>query len=225
MAGTGWGSADLLASFNAMAGRPSSGDTMTDAQKYTRLSQAQDFVYSMVMTTDPKVLYSAPTAMTTADGGYTFTFGTDGNGYALFPLGDAQIYTTLSGVPGYPLRPGLDYLDEGTQIRMPNNVPYQGTLYWRGVAAPAPITALVDPSLQPPQARGLIVVEAVRRYAQEEARNPALYQMMEAQWAEQWPTWITTMRKHFRGAVRLGPLTGAGYGALGSSYGPLGWGW
>lgn len=223
MAGTGYQSADLLSLFKTWGGV--NGTTPTDASIYTRLSQAQDYVYGQIAATDPKVLYGAPTAMTTADGGLTFTFGTDGDGYALFPLGDAQIYTTLNAVASYPLRPGLDYLDEGTSIRMPNAVPYTGTLYWRGITAPAAITASVQPSLYPAQARILIVVEAVRRYAMEEARNPNLMQVMDSRWNDQWPMWITAMRKHFRGAMRLPPLTTAGYGTLGMGAGPLGWGW
>lgn len=223
MASTGYENTDLLAAFNAWAGRQVSGDSMTDAEKYTLLSQAQDEVYSYVMATDPKVMYGAPTAMTTADGGLTFTFGTDGDGAALFPLGDAQIYTTLSAVPNYPLRPGVDYLDEGTKVRMPNAVPYTGTLYWRGVTAPAAITASVQPSLVPYQARILITIAAVRRYAQNVARAPALEEQMEIRWAQQWPTWITAMRKHFRGARTLGPLAGYGTNAMGVGYGGLGW--
>lgn len=223
MAGTGYQSTDLLSDFQTWAGV--SGSNPTSATIYARLSHAQQYVYGMVYATDPRVLYGAPTAMTTADGGLTYTFGTDGQGYDLFPMGDAQIYTSLNAIPSYPWRPGIDYLDEGTKIRMPNGVPYTGTLYWRGVTAPAAISAATQPSLNPAQARILITIEAVRRYAQEEARNPALFQMMENRWNDQWPLWITAMRKHFRGAQRLGPLAGAGYGALGAGYGAGGLGY
>ncbi len=93
-------------------------------------------VYRPSDATDPlatgnKVVSALP-AHFTADGGYTFTFGTDGNGYALFPLGKANIYPSLNAVPNYPWVPGVDYLDEGTQIRMPNNIAYSGTCTGRG---------------------------------------------------------------------------------------------
>lgn len=211
MAGTGWDSSDLLTRFNAYAGRPSS-DSITDAQKYQRLADGQNAVLVELMGVSPKVLYGAPTAMTSADGGYTWTFGTDGNGYALFPLGNAQIYPNLNAVPDYPWVPGRDYLDEGTRIRMPNNVAWSGTLYWRGVTPPQAIDATVQPVLQPPPSRILIVIKGVQIFANEYLRNAALSDQMQIEWDKQWPKQATMLRKHFQGARTLGPLVRAGVG-------------
>jgi hypothetical protein len=226
MAGTGWQSTDLLTRFNAFAGRPTT-DAITDAQKYQRLADAQEAVITEIASVSPNQLYAAPTAMTTADGGYTFTFGTDGNGYALFPLGRTQIYPSLNAVPDYPWRPGVDYLDEGTTIRMPNNVAWTGTLYWRGITPPAAITASVQSVIQPPSARILVVIKAVESFAEEFLRNASLADQMRARWDREWPKNITMIRKHFSGARPTGSVTqGSGYGGGGLGYaGTVGIGW
>lgn len=229
MAGTGWQSSDLLTRFNAYAGRPTT-DAITDAQKYLRLADGQEAVLLEIAAVSPKQLYGAPTAMTSADGGYTWTFGVDGNGYQNFPLGNAQIFPSLAAVPDYPWRPGVDYLDEGTQIRTPNNVPWSGTLYWYGITAPQQISASVQPVIQPPQARVLIVIKAVEIFAEEYLRNAALADQMAVKWARQWPRYATLLRKHFSGARPSGAVTaGSGYGGGGPGYGfgggYLGMGW
>jgi len=172
VAGTGWQSTDLLSRFNAMAGRPSA-DAITDTVKYGLLADAQDAVMSRIAAICGKQQNQAPTAMSTADGGYTWTFGTDGNGYALYPLG-ARVYPTLTSIPDYPWTPGLDYLDEGTTIRMPNNMAWTGSLYWYGIVGPQAISASVQPVIQPPPARILIVIDAVRSFAEQFVRNGAL---------------------------------------------------
>jgi hypothetical protein len=217
MAGTGWDSSDLLTRFNAYAGRPTT-DGITDAQKYQRLADAQNAVLVEIANVVPRIQYGAPTAMTSADSGYTWTFGTDGNGYSLFPLGKASIYPSLDAIPDYPWQPGIDYLDEGTQIRMPNHVPWTGSLYWYGMTQPQAMSASVQPVLSPPGARILIVIKAVQEFAEEYLRNAALADQMQIRWDREWPKYATMFRKHFRGGAQLGPLTGA-YGRGGSTLG------
>lgn len=226
MSGTGWTSADLLTRFNQVAGRPAA-DSITDAEKYVFLSDGQESVLTEIAGVSPKQLYGAPTAMTSADGGYTWTFGTDGDGYPLFPMGNAQIYPTLDAVPDYPWQPGYDYLDEGVQIRIPNNIQWPGPLYWRGITPPAQITATVQPILQPPPARTLIVTRTVLMFAEQYLRNAALADQMQTRWNREWPAQITMIRRHFRGGSRLGPLTGAfGRGGSGIGFGiGTGFGW
>ena len=197
MAGTGWQSSDLLTRFNQLSGRPVT-DAITDATKYQRLADAQDSVITRIAAICGKQQMSAPTAMATADGGATWTFGTDGNGYALYPLG-GKVFPSLASVPDYPWTPGLDYLDEGTQIRMPNGLKWTGPLYWYGVSGPQQISASVQPVLQPPPARILIVIDAVRTFAEEFTRNAGLADQMEAKWAREWPTQMTSIRRHLRG--------------------------
>lgn len=218
MAGTGWQSSDLLTRFNAVAGRPTA-DSITDATKYTVLSDGQEEVLAEIASIMPQILYTAPTLMTSADGGFTYTFGTDGDGYALFPMGRAQIYPSLSAVPDYPWRPGVDYLDEGTTIRIPNNIAFAGPLYWRGITLPQAISASVQPVIQPPPARTLIVTKAVQLFAEQYLRNAALADQMQIRWDRQFPKQMTMIRKHFSGArPTLAVTAGSGYGGGGPGY-------
>lgn len=202
-----WTSASLLTRFNQWAARPTT-DAITSAEKYQRLADAQDAVLTEIATVAAKVLYAAPFALTTSDGGYTFTFGSDGSSNANFMIGMTSIYPNLNAVPDYPWVPGVDYLDEGTRIRMPNNVPWSGSLYAYGLTMPAAISASQEPFIQPPQSRVLIVIRAVQSFAEEGNRNPALADRMAARWAREWPKNAVMIRKHFRGPRALGPLVG-----------------
>lgn len=210
-----WDSAYLLQSFNRKAGRPST-DDITDASKYQRLSDAQNRIVALLQAVAPESLYpkvgygSLPTLTTTDH--QVFTFGTDPSGYALFPMGKGGIYASLNDIPGAPWRPGVDYILEGTQIRIPNNGTWSGPLYWYGVTAPPDITAIVQPSLFPEAARELIVIEAVRQFSQEYLRNPALTDEMLNEFdTRAWPTWTLTWKTQFRAGGALDWWTGYQY--------------
>jgi hypothetical protein len=190
-------SADLLGRFNALAARPSS-DEYTDADKYSLLATGQMKVLEEIAIRYPDCLYQAPTAMSTADSGATFTFGTDGNGYAVMPYGHVGIYSSLNSIPDNPWVPGIDYLDEGTLIRMPNGRTYSGTLYWRGIATPADIAAGTQPSLRPAPARVLIVYKAVEEFGLRGGLQPEVTTAAQALWAREFPTWMANWRTHFR---------------------------
>lgn len=153
------------------------------------------------------MLYGAPAALSTSDGGFTFTFGTDSNGYALFPMGKVGIYPSLNAIPGSPWSDGLDYLNEGTRIRIPNNRSYSGTLYWRGITPPADISAGVQPSLFPEMARELITITAVKNFGQAGNLNPDLADQMREAYARAFPRWMLVYRTQFRNGGGLGPLT------------------
>jgi hypothetical protein len=197
---SGWESSDLLTRFNLMAGRPDN-DALSDTKKYQFLADAQQSVFTQMVSCAPRVLYGAPQPLQTSDGGYTWQFGVDGDGYLLFPLGKASIYPNLDAIPGYAWTPGIDYLDEGTQIRIPNNQSWNGQLYWYGITPPAELSATVAPILQPPASRVLIAIEAVRQFAESFARNPALESMMAQRFARDFGPWMTTIRTHFRGGM------------------------
>lgn len=203
MAGSNWSSADLLTRFNQLAGRPTppqGSDAVLDSEKYQYLSDAQEFVLTQIESIVPRVLYGPPVQLVTTDEGYTFSFGTDGNGYPLFPSGKAGIFSDLSAIPDAPLIPGVDYLDEGTQIRMPNDTQWNSSpLYWYGITPPQALSDTVQPILQPPSARILIVIEAVRSFAESYARNPSLMDMMDRKWERTFGPQMTAIRLHFRG--------------------------
>ncbi len=210
MPATGWNATDLLALWNRYAGRPATGDTVTDATKYDRLAKAQSDVIYDIAARHPECLYPTagygtyPTCTTTDN--QIFTFGTDGEGYPLSPIGKTRIYPSLSAIPGSPWQPGEDYLDEGTQIRIPNNRTYSGTLYWRGITLPAAIAAATQPVLFPEPSRLLIVYKAVGDYANEGVRNGPLADRMDALYGRDFARAMLVWKTNFKGGGALGPL-------------------
>ena len=202
----GFAAADLLDLFNRLAGRPAA-DAMSDTEKYRWLSDAQQAVVAEIAAIAPSALTAAPAAMTTTDEGATFTFGTDLNGQPLMPIGKVGIYASLSSVPDDPWSEETDYLNEGWRIRLPNNSRYAGTLYWRGVTPPPDLSATVEPTLMPPAARELIVVRAVKDFAESAEQNLDLAAAMAARWAHSFPRWLLTYRTQFRSGGGLAPLS------------------
>lgn len=206
-------SSDLLSRFNMLTGRPASGDSISDADKYVRLSDAQNVVINDAASRIPKAFYShaaygsLPT-MTTTDQ-QVFTFGTDLNGDPMFPIGKVRIFQSLSAYPDFPLLEGVDYIWEGSQIRMPNNTTYGGTLWWRGIAPVINITASNQPSVQPPNFRMLIVFEAARRYAQEGGtRNAELEASMRADYDRMFAQYCLVLRTAYSNGGALGSASG-----------------
>lgn len=201
-----WDSAYLLKMFNRKAFRPTA-DTITDAAKYERLSEAQNAVIAQIATTAPQSLYpkvaygSLPTLTTTDN--QVFTFGSDANLYPNFPMGQTGIYPSLEAIPTMPWVEGRDYISEGNAIRIPNNGTYSGTLYVYGVFQPADINATDQPAIIPEAARELIVIEAVRLFSQEGLRNAALSDEMSNEWERRWPIWCQVWKTQFRSGGAL----------------------
>lgn len=217
-------SVSLLGIFNRKAGRPTppnGTDTITDASKYQRLTESQNRVIAKIMAVCPqslypKVSYAAMPTLTTTDN-QVFTFGTDSNGYPISPMGKTWIGPSLSGLLDTPWIQGRDYLNEGTQIRIPDNRTFSGTLYWYGVKNPPDITASTQPSIFPEAARELIVIDAVRQFATEYVRNPELAQAMAGEWSDAWPSWCLAWKTNMRQGGAYGGLTGRNF-ALGSQW-------
>ena len=220
-----WDSPYLLNLFNRYSGRAQGGatDTISTADKYDRLAIANQEVLLAISSIIPRFLYGAPTAMSTADGGFTYTFGTDGDGAPNTPLGKAQVFPSLNAVPNFPWLEGIDYLDEGTRIRMPNNQQWTAPLYWYGMTMPQDLSASVNPTLNPPSARILIPVQAVKNFAEEGNRNPPLAAAMNAKYQEHFGPIMTAMRKHFRSGGTLGQGSYP-WGRAGGLYAPSGLG-
>jgi hypothetical protein len=213
-------SANLLTEFNNYAGRPT-GDSITDANKYLRLAKAQDVVLEDLAARVPEPFYShaaygATPTLTTTDN-QVFTFGTDLNSDPSYPIGKLNIYASLSAIPNQPLIEGVDYLWEGSQIRIPNNNTYTGTLYYRGIAPVQALSASVQPTLSPPPLRILIVYEAVRAFAAEGMRNAPLSAQMAQEYGAALSRWCLTLKtaQQTRGGG-LGPLTGLRIAETGS---------
>jgi hypothetical protein len=219
-------SASLLALFNEKAGRPAS-DAVTDASKYRQLSTSQNRVIAKIgiiapKSLYPKVAYGSIPALVTTDG-QVFTFGTDANGFPIYPMGKAGVYASLGDIPTNPWLEGRDFISEGTQIRIPNNGTYSGTLYYYAVTNPPDISASVEPSIFPEAARELIVIDAVRQFASNFARQPDLAAMMAAEWADAWPVWCLAWKTQFKsGGALVVQFGGTTFSGSGSSSGGSG---
>lgn len=199
-----------MAKFRTLSGTVNATTQYPDASVYTRLAEGQNKVVSDIAARVPQSLYSKaaygsyPTCTTTDN--QVFTFGTDANGYAISPRGKVGIYPSLASIPDDPWTEGFDYLNEGNQIRIPNNRTYTGTLYWRGITNPPDIAAATQPVLNPEDARVLIVYEAVRAFALEGKRDPDLAALMASEYKTDFARYALMWRTQYRSGGALAPL-------------------
>ncbi len=153
-------SVDLLALTRIECRQPITSDFPQDGDVYQMLSRGQEDVLFRLSVTVPESQYGAPTLLTSADGGNTFTFGTDSDGNNIFPLGAVEIYRTLQAVgdTNQACSSPDDYLFEGDRIRVPNAMTWSGPgPYARWITPPLKITASVQPVIKPIQARECLV--------------------------------------------------------------------
>lgn len=220
----GYTSTGLLSRFNLWAGRPdsvtnpSAVDAIPDAVKYMYLADGEQYTIGRISSISAKILYGAPRAMQTSDGGLTWTFGYDDDGNLMFPMGRTSIYTALACLPSFALRPDYDYLDEGTRIRCMNNVPITGPLYWYGLQPTGQMSATNQPVLQPAPMNVLSVIKAVAAFAEAgNIRNAALSDRMTLRYEREFGPLMTLVRKHLRGSGPGGRLLSPFAAAFGPS--------
>ena len=167
-------SADLLARAKRLAQRPATDEDMADADWYAFLTEAQDYWVRSIAQHDPKVLCGAPVALTTGDGGLTYTFAsvpvaveeiTDGNGGQPVSLGPYWDVAT-------------DFTWEGDDtLRSCRGVArtFTNGLYARYVAAPGTVDGATQPTI-PTMFRLLLVPRACVLYARRGGyRDPEPY--------------------------------------------------
>lgn len=227
-----WDSADLLARCKRMSGVASNVSFPADADWYAWLTEAQADWYNVFAAMVPYVLIGAPTAMSTADSGATYTFAS-----AITPL-YVEVYD--SATSGKPLRAGAfwdptaDYVWEGNKIRFPQSATktFTNGPVARYVAPPDVIAAATAPTLVPAHARLLLVYRAVIAYCERGGhRDPTPFVQGESRF---WlgdpligrPGLLTTLRTQnpMMGAAALtgyGELSGLSYLTTGGSYNPL----
>jgi hypothetical protein len=220
-------SANLLTRFNQLSGRPASNDSMSDADKYQRLSDAQQYVIAQAASRAPdafypKAAYGSYPTLTTSDN-QVFTFGTDVNGNPLMPIGKVSIYPSLASIPDWAWVEGLDYLNEGTQIRIPNNRTWTSTLWYRGIQPVVDITSTNQPALIPVNFRMLIVYEAVRQLSEEGQRNDALADRMLAKYREMFAEYCLVLKTQFSDGGALGSVSGLKIAEAGGALNSRNW--
>ena len=180
-----WDSADCLKRLKDEAGLEDSSEYDDTNDLYPLLSDGQEEAARMIAARYPNALYQAPAALTAAANRKTFSFGTV-NSAAVMPMGWVQIAPRLSAFVGDFFTgwvEGVEFLDEGTQIRIPGDRSYSGTLYGRWVPRPARITASVTPSLLPLEIGvPLLVNRAVKKLALHGNLRADLAQAKDAEW-------------------------------------------
>jgi hypothetical protein len=198
-------SAHLLKMFNRLTGRAATAaDPVVDADKYERLSEAQVRVIAEASSRTPESFYQkGALGVMSTSGNKVFTFGTTANGFPVTPIGKTRIYRNLGSHPDYPMLEGYDYLNEGSQIRIPNDRTEAGPLYWYGIAQPTDLGASAQPSLFPEGARELIVYEAALHFALEGERNVALAQSMQELLATAYLRWFLVWRTQYNNGGAL----------------------
>ena len=181
----------------------------TDWQAW--FTDGENFIKGIVAYYCPRAEISAPTLMTTSDGGITFTFGSDSAGNAIEPFGNVTLYRRTGDIPDFPMELGVDYLDEGTKIRMPTNVAMaasfpDGAPYFQGIVPTVAIDGSTAPTLIPADKRVITVAYACARYAKAGgAFDPSPYEEQGLN-GEQWPrglsSWILQLQhKYARAGV------------------------
>jgi len=202
-------SADLLARSKRYARRPATDESYSVPDWYAALTEAQAYAIAWLIARAPDSQYGSPVLLTTTDGGATFGFGTDPDGAAEFPIGHCEIYTSKLQIPDEPLEPVVDFLLEGTKIRIPNDRTRafpDGAPYARFVLLPRKIDASHEPTLQPKTARLSAVYGAVATWASRpgSGADPTYW---EKQRDLQLATWLLVLRTQYNMQAAIGNAT------------------
>lgn len=175
-------SADILARIKADLNRPTTDEALSDVQLYSFAGEAQKRVVALIAVHCPEAMYGAPTLMTTADSGLSYTFGTDVDSAQIFAFGSVEIRSTPKG---RVILPGSDWDDtterfifDGTKIRWPGQRTRTFTdgPYARFITPPNVLSAAVQPTLKPIFARQLIVHDACARAARRLKQDYTIYE-------------------------------------------------
>lgn len=164
--------------------RPSTDEAFTVSTTndviYNALTEEQALAVQRLSPIVPDALEGSPVLLTSADGGKTYTFGTDVDGSNTVALGHYKLYASLSDIPFTPLIPGADYIVEGALVRIPSN---QSRTFGDGPYAQfTSPTNVIDASTEPTifaLARPYVVSRACARLAGERLHtdpSPYLFQ-------------------------------------------------
>lgn len=162
------------------AGLPTADDSITDAQWYTLLSEAEQDWKAKIATQVPKSQWGAAVQMVTGDGGITYTVGTGLTLVAEF-AGPIELRMTNRGALITPDQ----YILDGATVRWPfgTSRSFASGPYVRYAAAAAGIDASTEPTLQPVRARILLVYGALKRWGNIGGgyRDPSYWETLESQ--------------------------------------------
>lgn len=197
-------SAGLLARFYDYADRPDTDQDLTSARVYRYLTDAQIQVVEELAALFPRLMMSAPTLMTSSDGGITYTLGADSESDTITPFGHAEVYAAADGRElfgsTYASYNG-DVVFEGNKIRIPNGQTktFDSGPYIRYVALPLAIDGSTEPTLEPKQIRNLILYRALVLWANSGGmQNPAPYEEM---YSRAWNAALMLLTTQYRQAA------------------------
>lgn len=185
-------SADIVRRIKLRLNRPTTDQaftvTTTDDVLYDFATEAQDRVVKLLATFAPDAMWTAPTALSTADSGKTFTFGTDVDAASIFAMGHYRVYDSRSAIPDNPLIAGIDFTVEGTLIRIPNNSTRAfsdgGTPWVQWVSPSNVVTSATQPTL-PKIARMAMISDGARRAAERLDQDPSKHEAsFQSDWVE-----------------------------------------
>lgn len=198
-------SADLLARCQRLFNRPSTDEAMTSTEWYAFLSEAQNRVVTLFAFHCPEAMYGAPTLLSTADSGASYTFGTDADGANICPIGHIELRESKTGAM---IPPGSEW-DTSTQtflfnadrIRWPGQKTrtFSDGPYARFVTPPNVLNGSSAPTLKPLFARELLVYDACERAAVRCGVDPTPYGAM---FDARWPEILAAVQSQFSGAGR-----------------------
>ena len=148
----------------------------------------------------PESNYGAPTLLTTADSGTSYTFGTDADGANINPIGHIELRESKTGAMIPPASEWdistLAFIYNGSDtIRWPGQKArtFADGPYARFVTPPALLNASTAPTLKPLYARELIVYDGAERAAIRMGTDPTAFgQMFDARFPEILQTITTT---------------------------------
>lgn len=198
-----WDSADLLSRVGSLFPRPSSDELVTTALKYQMLGDAQRRVVTLIAFHCPEQMYGAPTLLSSADSGATYTFGTDAQtGGNIHPIGHVELRESPTGAMIPPASEWdtttQGFLFEGDKIRWPGQKTrtFSDGPYARFITMPGVLDGSTAPTLKPIYARELLVYDACSRLAAIAGVDPSPYDGM---FNARWPEILSTMQTAFHG--------------------------
>lgn len=179
------------------------------------LGDGQRRVVELIAVHCPEAMYGAPTLLSTADSGATYTFGTDADGANICPIGHIELRESKTGAMIPPASEWdistLAFLFESDKIRWPGQKSrtFADGPYARFVTPPALLNASTAPVLKPLYARELVVYDAAERAAVRVGQDPTPYGAM---FDARWPEILFAMTTAFHGAGIV--ATQGGYGGV-----------
>jgi hypothetical protein len=173
-----WDSADLLARFKRITNRPTLDESLTDAQIYDYLTEAEIKVADLIAVHVPESQYGAPQKLTTSDDGETYSFPSSIN-----PMGAVEIKPSKTGEPLVEVAEwdcgAHGFVRQQNVIRWPcqKKRTFADGPWARFMTPPAGISATSEPSLVPAEINILVLYKAAAMWAKRGGlRDPRPYE-------------------------------------------------